>query len=104
MKRINTFIGSPVERFEEYLRGHGRYGDDLVRPGLWHAAIVRSPVAHGRVRAGPRQTSGKQVGGYAPCRQPKIWRVCFSYAHMNTASIEAYNDQVSLVGAGRWNV
>jgi aerobic carbon-monoxide dehydrogenase large subunit len=53
MKRINTFIGSPVERVEDlrYLRGRGQYVDDLVRPGQWHAAIVRSPVAHGRLRA-----------------------------------------------------
>jgi carbon-monoxide dehydrogenase large subunit len=52
MKRINTFIGSPVERVEDlrYLRGRGQYVDDLVRPGQWHATIVRSPVAHGRLR------------------------------------------------------
>jgi aerobic carbon-monoxide dehydrogenase large subunit len=53
MKRINTFIGSPVERVEDlrYLRGRGQYVDDLVRPGQWHAAIVRSQVAHGRLQA-----------------------------------------------------
>jgi carbon-monoxide dehydrogenase large subunit len=53
MKRINTFIGSPVERVEDlrFLRGRGQYVDDLVRQGQWHAAIVRSPVAHGRLRA-----------------------------------------------------
>jgi carbon-monoxide dehydrogenase large subunit len=53
MRRVNTFIGSPVERVEDlrFLRGRGQYVDDLVRPGTWHAAIVRSAVAHGRVRA-----------------------------------------------------
>jgi len=53
MKRINTFIGGPVERVEDlrYLRGRGQYVDDLARPGQWHAAVVRSPVAHGRLRA-----------------------------------------------------
>jgi hypothetical protein len=53
MKRINTFIGSPIERVEDlrFLRGRGQYVDDLVRPGQWHAAIVRSPMAHGRLRA-----------------------------------------------------
>jgi carbon-monoxide dehydrogenase large subunit len=53
MKRINTFIGSPIERVEDlrYLRGRGQYVDDLVRPGQWHAAMVRSAVAHGRLRA-----------------------------------------------------
>src|SRR5262245_61638005 len=53
MRNVNTFIGSPIERIEDlrYLRGRGLYVDDLVRPGQWHAAIVRSPVAHGRLRA-----------------------------------------------------
>ena len=57
-KRTNIYIGSPVERVEDlrFLRGRGTYIDDL-RPGQWHAAIVRSPVAHGRIRridAAPR--------------------------------------------------
>jgi carbon-monoxide dehydrogenase large subunit len=53
MRRLNTFIGSPVERVEDlrFLRGRGQYVDDLERDGLWHAAIVRSPVAHGRIRS-----------------------------------------------------
>ncbi|MGH8639963.1 MAG: xanthine dehydrogenase family protein molybdopterin-binding subunit, partial [Burkholderiales bacterium] len=53
MRRVNTVIGSSVQRVEDlrFLRGRGQYVDDLVRPGQWHAAIVRSPVAHGRVRA-----------------------------------------------------
>jgi carbon-monoxide dehydrogenase large subunit len=53
MRRVNTFIGSPVERVEDlrFLRGRGQYVDDLVRDGQWHAAIVRSSVAHGRLRA-----------------------------------------------------
>src|SRR5260370_28821535 len=53
MRRVNTFIGSPVERVEDlrFLRGRGQYLDDLTRAGQWHAAIVRSPVAHGRIRS-----------------------------------------------------
>ena len=53
MRRPNTFIGSPVERVEDlrFLRGRGQYLDDLSRAGEWHAAIVRSPVAHGRIRS-----------------------------------------------------
>src|SRR3984893_15756778 len=53
MRRVNTFIGSPVERVEDlrFLRGRGQYLDDLTCAGEWHAAIVRSPVAHGRIRA-----------------------------------------------------
>jgi carbon-monoxide dehydrogenase large subunit len=53
MRSVNTFIGSPVERVEDlrFLRGRGQYVDDLDREGQWHAAIVRSPVAYGRIRA-----------------------------------------------------
>jgi carbon-monoxide dehydrogenase large subunit len=52
VKRINTLIGGPIQRVEDlrFLRGRGQYVDDLVRPGQWHAAIVRSPIAHGRLR------------------------------------------------------
>jgi carbon-monoxide dehydrogenase large subunit len=53
MRSANTFIGSPIERVEDlrFLRGRGQYLDDLTRAGQWHAAIVRSPVAHGRIRS-----------------------------------------------------
>jgi carbon-monoxide dehydrogenase large subunit len=49
----NSFVGSPLERREDlrFLRGRGEYVDDLARPGVLHAVILRSAVAHGRVRA-----------------------------------------------------
>ena len=53
MRNVNTFIGSPIERVEDlrFLRGRGQYVDDLTRPGQWHAAIVRSPVAYGNLQS-----------------------------------------------------
>ncbi|MEA2938354.1 MAG: aerobic carbon-monoxide dehydrogenase large subunit [Alphaproteobacteria bacterium] len=64
MRRVNTFIGSPVERVEDlrFLRGRGQYVDDIARPGQWHAAIVRSPVAHGRIRAIDTATARRMSG------------------------------------------
>jgi carbon-monoxide dehydrogenase large subunit len=52
-RRTNAFVGSPVERIEDLrlLRGRGQYVDDLTRAGLLHAVILRSQVAHGRIRA-----------------------------------------------------
>ncbi len=49
----NSFIGSPIERFEDlrFVRGRGEYIDDITRDGVLHAAILRSSVAHGRIRA-----------------------------------------------------
>jgi aerobic carbon-monoxide dehydrogenase large subunit len=51
MKSVNTYIGSPVQRIEDlrFLRGRGQYIDDIAREGQWHAAIVRSHVAHGHI-------------------------------------------------------
>ena len=44
-------IGAPVERVEDLrlLRGEGSYVDDLTRPGMLHAVILRSSIAHGRL-------------------------------------------------------
>jgi len=52
MKAANTYIGSPVERVEDprFLRGKGQYIDDFARDGQWHAAFVRSAIAHGTIR------------------------------------------------------
>src|SRR5690606_9910851 len=33
------------------LTGRGQYVADLQRPGQWHAAFVRSAVAHGAIKA-----------------------------------------------------
>jgi aerobic carbon-monoxide dehydrogenase large subunit len=45
-------IGKPVERIEDLrlLRGRGSYVDDQHLAGMLHAAILRSSVAHGRIR------------------------------------------------------
>ena len=52
-KRRNAFVGSPVERIEDlrFLRGRGQFVDDLARDHLLHAVILRSAVAHGRIRS-----------------------------------------------------
>jgi len=49
----NVHVGQPVQRIEDLrlLRGRGLFADDVTRPGLLHAAILRSPVAHGRIRS-----------------------------------------------------
>jgi carbon-monoxide dehydrogenase large subunit len=49
--RPNVFVGNPVERVEDLrlLRGEGCFIADFDLPGLWHAAVLRSSVAHGRI-------------------------------------------------------
>jgi carbon-monoxide dehydrogenase large subunit len=49
---MSALIGSRVLRIEDepFLRGKGRYIDDVVVPGLLHAAFVRSPHPHAAIR------------------------------------------------------
>jgi aerobic carbon-monoxide dehydrogenase large subunit len=46
-------IGRPVPRKEDatLLRGQGRYTDDINLPGQAHAYMLRSQVAHGRIKS-----------------------------------------------------
>ena len=53
MTLVNRYIGAPIARIEDlrFLRGRGEYVADLAREGMLHAAILRSLIAHGRIRA-----------------------------------------------------
>ena len=46
------YIGAPLRRREDvrFVTGQGQYLDDVRLPGMLHAAILRSPHAHARVR------------------------------------------------------
>jgi len=50
---VSPWIGAALPRKEDrrMLLGRGRFTADLDRPGLLHAAFVRSPHAHARVNA-----------------------------------------------------
>jgi carbon-monoxide dehydrogenase large subunit len=63
----NTFIGTPMERREDLrlLRGRGEYVDDVALPGLLYAVILRSAVAHGRLRSIDASAALKMPGVHA---------------------------------------
>ena len=46
------YFGAPVARLEDkrLLTGRARFVDDIELPGMLHAAFVRSPHAHARIR------------------------------------------------------
>ena len=48
---MNTFVGLPLERLEDnrLLRGKATFVDDIMLEGMVYMAILRSPVAHGRI-------------------------------------------------------
>ncbi|MBM3530014.1 MAG: xanthine dehydrogenase family protein molybdopterin-binding subunit [Alphaproteobacteria bacterium] len=50
---VATLIGQPVHRAEDlrFLKGAGAFVDDLQREGMLHAVVLRSSVAHGRIRS-----------------------------------------------------
>jgi len=47
------YVGRSMQRVEDLrlLRGRGTYADDVALPGMLHAAMLRSSVAHARVRS-----------------------------------------------------
>ena len=53
MSLVNRYIGAPIKRVEDrrFLRGRGDYVADLARAEMLHAVILRSPIAHARIRA-----------------------------------------------------
>jgi carbon-monoxide dehydrogenase large subunit len=62
-----SLIGSRVPRVEDdaLLRGRGRFVDDIVLPGVLHAAFVRSPHAHALIRSVSKVTALAMPGVHA---------------------------------------
>ena len=50
---VTTMIGAKIHRREDprLVSGHGRFVDDMTRPGMLHMAVVRSPYAHAKIRS-----------------------------------------------------
>src|ERR687888_1883910 len=46
-------LGSSRKRIEDarFIRGKGNYTDDITLPGMLHMEILRSPLAHARIKS-----------------------------------------------------
>jgi aerobic carbon-monoxide dehydrogenase large subunit len=57
-------IGQAMARVEDerLVQGQGRFADDLRRDDMLHAVVVRSPIAHGRLRGIDRAKAAKLPG------------------------------------------
>src|ERR1700730_10153324 len=66
MRRTDVIVRS-VPRLEDepLLRGHGRFLDDVNRPGQLHMRVVRAQVAHGRIRAIDCEAARGSAGVFA---------------------------------------
>ena len=58
------YFGAAVRRREDprLLRGEGRFVDDIKWPGMAHAAFVRSPHAHARIRGIRTEAAARAAG------------------------------------------
>jgi aerobic carbon-monoxide dehydrogenase large subunit len=67
MRTVNSFVGQPIERLEDLrlVRGRGQFVDDLARKDVLYAALLRSSVAHGRIRSIDVSRSKKMPGVHA---------------------------------------
>ena len=61
---VTQLVGAKIHRREDprLITGHGHYIDDFVRPGSAHAAFVRSPHAHARVKSIDVTDASKAAG------------------------------------------
>ena len=73
-------IGQPLARVEDerFLTGSAQFVDDLARPGLLHAVLVRSAHASGRLRAIDASAASRVSTGTAAD--------CLPSASVNTAA------------------
>src|ERR1700694_2733739 len=64
---VTTMIGARIHRREDprLITGHGRYVDDMTRPGMAHMAVVRSPYAHAKILSIDPSEAKKAPGVHA---------------------------------------
>ncbi|TAN31418.1 xanthine dehydrogenase family protein molybdopterin-binding subunit [bacterium] len=64
---VTTMIGAKIHRREDprLVSGHGRFVDDMTRPGMVHMAVVRSPLAHAKIRSIDPSDASKAPGVHA---------------------------------------
>jgi carbon-monoxide dehydrogenase large subunit len=50
---ISQLVGAKIHRREDprLITGHGHFTDDMAKAGVLHLAVVRSPLAHARIRS-----------------------------------------------------
>ncbi|WP_287003505.1 xanthine dehydrogenase family protein molybdopterin-binding subunit [Sphingobium sp.] len=68
------FIGQRVPRKEDgrLLTGRGSFVDDIILPGMLHAAFVRSPIARGTIRSIDTDVARAQPGVHAVLTQADL--------------------------------
>ncbi len=101
----NLFVGSPIERLEDlrFLTGRGQYVDDLHSNHMLHAAILRSSVAHGRIRSIDSAAARARPGVHAVITAADIGKVpTIPLRHDPTPKIRRFEQPVIADGKVRY--
>lgn len=85
MNSSERYTGKRILRRNDqaFLRGYGRYTDDLESEGMLHAAIIRSPVAHGilvnfdisELPEGATVFSPSEISEHVRSELPVVWKL-----------------------------
>jgi carbon-monoxide dehydrogenase large subunit len=78
----SPFVGRSLKKSEDplLLQGRGRFVDDVRLPRMVHAAFVRSPVAHARIRAIDTSDAQSSRGVVAVFTSEDLDAVCSGWA------------------------
>jgi aerobic carbon-monoxide dehydrogenase large subunit len=101
----NLFVGSPIERLEDFrfLTGRGQYIDDLHSEHMLHAVILRSSVAHGRIRTIDTARARKMPGVHSVITAADIGQVpTIPLRHDPTPAIRRFEQPVIANGKVRY--
>src|SRR5476649_2919423 len=69
-----TVIGQPIVRTEDlrFVTGSGQFVGDLKRDNMLHAVVLRSGVAHGRIRSLDASSARAMKGVHAVITEAEI--------------------------------
>jgi aerobic carbon-monoxide dehydrogenase large subunit len=101
----NAYIGSPIERLEDFrfLTGRGQYVDDLAPEKMLHAVILRSAVAHGRIRAIDGAAARLRPGVHAVITAAEIGHIpTIPLRHEPLPAFRRYEQPIIAVGKVRF--
>ena len=61
---MGNYIGKSIKRREDarFLKGAGKYTDDIKLPKMTHSAFVRSPYAHAKILSVDTSAAENAVG------------------------------------------
>ena len=105
----NSVIGKSFPRSDAVLQvtGKSQYGEDVFRPGMLHAAILRSQHAHAKVLKIDTSAAEKLAGVKAVITSKDVPHNRFGFTHQDQPllvdeKVRHFGDAVAAVAAESW--